>query len=97
MAIVMFMEWKGLTSAQYDAARELVNFEGDPPGGGMFHVAAITEEGLRVTDVWASAEAFQQFVETRLMPGVQQLGITSEPEVAVYPVHRLFTPAFEPI
>jgi len=94
MAIVMFMHWKGTTQAQYDALRALVNWENEAPEGGMFHIAAITEDGLRITDLWTSAEAFHRFVETRLMPGVQQLGIPGEPQVEIYPVHRLFTPAF---
>jgi hypothetical protein len=92
----MLMEWDGVTLEQYEAARNLVNWEGDPPQGGMFHVAAITDTGLRVTDLWQSAEAFQSFVEQRLMPGVQQLGIQGQPRVEIYPVHALFTPAFKP-
>ena len=66
MAVVMFMEWDGVTIEQYEAARKLVNWEGDNPAGGMFHVAAVTDAGLRVTDLWQSAEAFQTFVEKRL-------------------------------
>lgn len=97
MAVVMIMKWEGVTPEQYDAARELVNWEGEKPAGGMFHVSAFSDNALRVTDVWESAEDFQRFVETRLMPGVQQLGIQGEPQVEIYPVHRLFTPAFEPV
>lgn len=96
MAIVMFMSWDGVTAEQYDRVRKVVNWEGDVPPGGMFHVAAATEKGLRITDVWASAEDFQKFVDTRLMPGVQQLGIPGQPTVEVFPVHALFTPAFRP-
>ena len=97
MAVVMIMEWDGVTVEQYDAARKLVNWEGNPPAGGMFHVAALTDTGLRVTDVWQSAEAFQAFAEQRLMPGVQQLGIQGQPRVDILPVHALFTPAFKPV
>ena len=96
MAVVMIMEWDGVTVEQYEAARKLVNWEGDVAPGGLFHVAAVTERGLRVTDVWDSAEAFQTFVERRLMPGVKQLGIEGEPKVEIYPVHALFTPGFTP-
>ena len=95
MAVVMFMEWDGVTLKQYEDIRKLVNWEGNHPAGGMFHVAAITDTGIRVTDLWESAEAFQTFVGQRLMPGVLQLGIPGEPKVEIYPVHALFTPAFE--
>jgi len=92
----MLMEWDGVTLEQYEAARKLVNWEGNTPEGAMFHVAALTDTGLRVTDLWQSAEAFQSFTEQRLMPGVQQLGIPGQPRVEIYPVHALFTPAFKP-
>ena len=95
MAVVVFIEWDGVTAEQYDAARQLVNWEGDPPEGGVLHVAAATERGMRITDVWESPEVFQAFVNERLTPGVTQLGITSQPRVDIQPVHALFTPAFE--
>ena len=97
MAIVMFMEWDGVSREQYDAVRERVNWETEVPHGGMFHVAAVTDKGLRVTDLWQSAEAFQTFVAERLMPGVKEVGIAGEPHVEIYPVHALFTPGFNPL
>ena len=97
MAVAMFMEWDGVTREQYDAVRAIVNWEGDAPAGAMFHVAAITDQGLRVTDLWRSPEEFQTFVATRLMPGVKQVGIKGEPRVKVHPVHRLFTPGFRAV
>lgn len=96
MPIVMIMQWAGITADQYDALRAHVNWENDHPVGGMFHVAAVTDEGVRITDVWASGEAFEGFVQHRLMPGIAHLGLPGEPQVEVYPVHALFTPAFEP-
>jgi hypothetical protein len=95
MRTVMLMEWAGVTPEQYDAARDLVNWEGNVPDGAVFHVAAFSDRGLHVTDVWESSEDFQRFVQTRLMPGVQQLGIQGEPKVELHPVHGLFAPAFK--
>ena len=95
MRTIMLMEWDGVSPEQYDAARDVVNWEGNVPDGAVLHVAAFSDKGLRVTDIWESPEDFQRFVQTRLMPGVQQLGIQGEPKVELYPVHGLFTPAFE--
>lgn len=95
MAIVMIMDWQGVTPAQYEAARKLVNWEGNVPPGARFHVSAFDERGLRVTDVWDSAEQFQQFVDQRLMPGVQQIGIQGEPNVTILPTQAIFAPAYE--
>ena len=47
-----------------------------------------------MTDIWESAEQFQQFVDQRLMPGVKQVGIQGEPQVEIYPTHRIFAPAY---
>ena len=61
----------------------------------MFHIAAVTDGGVRVTDVWESAEAFDAFVRDRLMPGVKKLGIPGEPQVEILPAHAVFAPAYE--
>jgi hypothetical protein len=73
----------------------LVDWEGTPAAGGLFHVAGFDDRGLRVIDPWESAEAFQAFVADRLMPGVTQVGVRGEPTVEIVPVHALFTPAFK--
>ncbi len=97
MAVLMLMEWSGVTQQQYDSVRRIVDFEGKAPAGGLFHVAAVTPTGLRVVDLWERAEDFQAFVETRLMPGVRQAGIdAAEPQVQVLPACNVFTPGYLP-
>ena len=96
MPVMMMMDWSGVTREQYDAVRKVVNFEGNVPRGGLYHVAAFTGDGLKVTDVWERAEDFQAFVEQRLMPGVQQVGIKSEPRVEVLPAYNVFAPGYTP-
>jgi hypothetical protein len=94
MAVMMMMEWSGVTREQYDAVRKIVNFEGNAPKGGLFHVAAFTDSGLRVNDLWERAEDFQSFVEQRLMPGVQQAGIAGEPKVQILPAYNVFASGY---
>jgi hypothetical protein len=94
MPVMMMMDWAGVTPEQYDAARRIVDFEGNVPKGGLFHVAAFSDGSLHVTDVWERAEDFQAFVEQRLMPGVKQAGIAGEPKVNVVPAHNVFTPGY---
>jgi len=89
MAIVMKMRWDEVTPELYDEVCRIVDWEGDPPDGGVFHVAWFTDGGLNVLDVWDSAEQFEAFT-ARLVPGTQQAGITSEPQVEVQPAHRVF-------
>ena len=95
MAVMMVMEWPGIGTTEYEAARQHVNWEGDVPPGALFHVVAATERGVRVTDVWESAADFNAFVENRLMPGVKALGIPGEPTVELLPAHAIFAPGFD--
>lgn len=92
MAIVMNMRWAGVTKEQYDETLKLVEWETDVPPGAKFHVASFDDDGLRVTDIWVSADDFNRFVESRLMPGVQKVGIVGEPEVQITEAHRIFAP-----
>lgn len=92
MAVMMIMEWDGVTAEQYEETKQTVNWEGEAPGGGILHVTAFDGSAIRITDVWESAEAFQSFVDVRLMPGVQKVGIAGQPRVEIYPLHDLFTP-----
>jgi hypothetical protein len=93
MAIVMQMTWKGVTPDQYDAAQREVGWETEAPTGGISHLAWFEDGALRVVDAWESAEQFQTFVDTRLMPGVAKVGIEGEPDVTVQPAHRIFDAA----
>ncbi len=87
------MKWDGVTPEQYETIRKSVNWEGNIPGGAVFHVAAFTGSGLCVTDIWESASDFNNFVQTRLMAGTAAAGIQGEPQVEVYPAHAIFVPA----
>jgi hypothetical protein len=98
MAVVMFMEWDGVTPEQYDEARSKVAWETDVPAGADLHVPWFVDGGLRVTDVWESAGDFQRFVDERLMPAVQEIGIEGQPRVEIRPLHsRVFAPALEKV
>lgn len=92
MAIMMIMSWEGVSTEQYDEAKRIVNWEGHPAEGGLMHATSHDGNGLRITDVWESPEAFQAFVDNRLMPAVTQIGIGGAPNVEIYPLHDLFIP-----
>jgi hypothetical protein len=90
--VVMSMRWAEVTPEQYEEARQVVNWEGDVPDGAVLHVAGFAGDGLRVTDVWESEDQFNRFVQERLMPGVQQIGIQGQPDVEFFPVQAIFNP-----
>jgi hypothetical protein len=95
MAVVVDMQWEGVNEQQYDALREVVDWEHDVPVGAIYHVASFDEGCAYVTDVWAAAEDFERFVEESLMPQVLRLGIPGEPQVNIRPVHAVFAPGYE--
>ena len=93
MAVVMRMSWPEVTPAQYEQARGVVGWETDPPAGGLFHVAFFDADGFKVVDVWETAEQFQAFVDTRLMPGIASIGgVEGEPRVEITPAHAVWNP-----
>jgi len=60
------------STTNYDAIRERLNVEANPPAGLIVHTAGFTGTGLfRIYDVWESEEAWQRFREERLMPAVE--------------------------
>ncbi len=88
MAIRMRMRWDGVTPDQYDQVRGIVAWETEYPTGGMLHEVWFEGDQLNVCDIWETAEAFNSFVETRLMPGVAQVGIQGQPSVEILPVYN---------
>jgi hypothetical protein len=98
MAVVMYMEWDGLTPEQYDQVRRSVDWEGNAPDGAVLHVPWFVDGGLRVVDVWDSPEHFQKFVDERLTPGVQEAGVEGEPRVEFNTLHsRVFAPRIDTV
>ncbi|HEY2722443.1 MAG TPA: hypothetical protein VGI82_12000 [Chitinophagaceae bacterium] len=90
MKTMMIMKWEGVTPAQYEQVRKTVNWEGNKPKGAIFHVASFGNNALHVTDIWESAEDFNQFTQTRLMPGVMEAGLRGQPAVETFPIHAIY-------
>jgi hypothetical protein len=85
MPILALFTSDTITPAQYEALRTKIGWERDHPDGGLLHAAGAGEDGrFLVADVWASAEALEAFVQARLAPALEELGI-DQPEVAVVP------------
>lgn len=90
MSTVIIQKWDGLTPEQYDQLREHVQWDRDIPAGMTYHVASYDEDTLHMTDVWDSEEQFVAFVQTRIIPGLQQLGIEGMPQSIVNQAHDVF-------
>ena len=90
MPTVIMQKWDGLTPEQYDQLRAHVQWDRDIPAGMTYHVASYDQDTLYMTDVWDSEEQFGAFVQTRIIPGLQHLGIQGMPESIVTQTHEVF-------
>lgn len=92
MAVAVQLDFPGGTLDQYDQVVEKMGFEKGGPGGpgGLFHWVRTTDDGIRVTDVWESQEAFQAFADTRIGPITAEMGL-APPQIQVFEVHNYLT------
>lgn len=93
MATLMFMNWSGVTRDQYEAVRQIVQWDTNHPDGGKLHVAGFDADGMHITDIWESEDHFNGFMNSRLAAGIQQVGLEGEPEVRFVPLSGVFAPA----
>jgi hypothetical protein len=90
MAVALFMSWPGVTSDQYDSVMARRDLDTNPAAGGVLHLAALTDEGLEVCDVWQTEQAFHGFLQHRLLPIASELDIEGTPEIRLVPLRNLY-------
>ena len=76
---------------ELDRVQEALGTRANPPTGGLVHTAGFDEEAgvFRIFDVWESQEAWDAFLNDRLMPIVRPMMEQGgrPPETRVYPLH----------
>lgn len=88
MPIVLVHQGRTLTRERYEeSVRELTRGKDRmetrsdwPVEGLLVHIAGESPNGFRVVDVWESEEAARAFGDV-LMPVLQEVGVTDEPEI----------------
>ena len=92
MAVAVEMKFRGATLDQYDQVIEKMGFSHHGTGApaSLFHWVSVSDDGIKVVDVWESPEAFQAFAEEQIGPYTQEVGLP-EPQVTPYPVHNYMT------
>jgi hypothetical protein len=93
MAVAIQLVFKGATLDQYDQVIQKMGFsprgKGEP--GAISHWVAKTSDGIRVTDVWESREAFDKFAQEKIGPITQEVGIPAPPDITFFEVHNYLT------
>jgi hypothetical protein len=92
MAIAVELNFPDATLDQYDQVIARMGFHPGGSGGpgGLFHWVMKTDGGIRVVDVWQSAEQFQRFADDQIGPITQEFGM-NPPEVQMHEVHNYLT------
>jgi hypothetical protein len=71
LAVLMELELP-VTTEQYDKINGALDIGANPPDGFISHSCEDLGGGIRVRDLWESAEAFGAFAENRLGPTIAE-------------------------
>lgn len=91
MAIAVILDFPGGTKDQYDDVIKNMGLtrNGDAPPGAQFHWVAVSDDGIRVVDVWDSREVFDRFAQEQIIPLSREAGLP-EPQLQFYDVYNTF-------
>ena len=95
MTVVSTLDVHGLTAQEYRAVMDELGVETRPERGIYLHLTTPTEFGFRVVEIWDAKEGFDRFVEQRLAPAGEAVGLEREMAIAVTPLHNLFAPRLD--
>jgi hypothetical protein len=96
MAVGMLLAGEGVTRDSYEQLTKKM-FGGYPmsedqsPDGLLIHTAGQSEQGWYIYDVWESEQHFQRFIDGKLGPAMQELGVPDEnrPQPQFFPIETL--------
>jgi hypothetical protein len=93
MAVAVVMDFEGGTLDQYDQVVERMGLSpgGAGPPGALFHWVTATDGGIRVTDVWATREQFDEFAQESIGPNSAAVGLDQPARIAFHEVHNHLT------
>jgi hypothetical protein len=95
MTVVSTLDVSDLTASEYRAVMDQLGVERRPEGGIYLHLTTPTEFGYRIVEIWNEKENFDRFVERRLAPANQAIGVERATEITVTPLHNFFAPRLE--
>ncbi len=97
MAVAMFVHFPGLSGRRYDEVMSRLDLDADPAAGSILHVAAQASDGINVVDLFQTKQAAEAFLERRLRPTLEDLGIRADVSIDVVPLHNVFAPDLDTI
>jgi hypothetical protein len=95
MTVVSTLDVIGLTASEYRVVMDELGVEQRPEGGIYLHLTTPTDFGYRIVEIWDEKDRFDRFVEHRLAPANEAIGLDRSTEITVTPLHNLFAPRLE--
>lgn len=92
MSILARFTPKDLTEAQYNEVNRKLEEGGHIPADGQqLHVCFGSDGDLRISEIWENEEKMQAFGE-KLMPILEEVGVTAAGPPEILPVVNIFSP-----
>ena len=91
MAVIVIQDIDA-TPELYDQVNAKIDAKNNPPAGGILHTAADLGGGkMKIVDVWESVDAYQKFVQDRLIPAIAEVApdAPQAPEPEILELHDL--------
>ena len=87
----------GLTADEDDVILRKMGVEQTPARDIYLHVAAPLDggAGLRVIELWDNKEGFETFIQQRMLPVAEALGVQRETKVTLTPLLNAFVPRLQ--
>ncbi|MBA3726131.1 MAG: hypothetical protein H0W86_06680 [Armatimonadetes bacterium] len=92
MAVIIQLEWPGLTLDQFDEARRRIRWEEEPAKGSIVQAQGWDNGTFKAADIWESEEDWNNFLQNRILPAVAGLNIPGQPTTRVFDAYGLLIP-----
>ena len=92
MTVVSTLDVNGLTADEYRTIMDELGVEARPEGGIYLHLTTPADFGFRVVEIWDKKEGFDRFVQQRLAPAAEEVGLQRQMAITVTPLHNFFAP-----
>ena len=96
MAVTVLARYPGLSPQLYDEVVATLDLDASPPIGAILLLVGEAQDGLQVTEIWRTEQAFQAF-QDRFLQALQFRGYLALPTVEVGALHNLFAVEMETI
>jgi hypothetical protein len=90
VTFVTTLDTTGLTPEEYGAVLDKMGVETRPATGIFLHLTTATDFGYRIVEIRSTKEGFEEFLENRLAPASEALGIERKTVISITPLHNFF-------